>query len=567
MGMLPIVERELRVGARNPVLFRDRIKMPLVGAVILLILMWITRHGMPIQAIAKPMFNFCFYGLFASSLMAGIHFTADAISSEKREGTLGFLFLTDLRGYDVIFGKLASSSIAGIYSSMGMMPLISIIFLFGGVEWEQVLRLVLTCGNTLFFSLSAGLLASVLAMEEKRARTTALAFILGITAAGPVTGLAMFWFQNGWNQGITLAFWHPYLLCSPAGAFTSSISSLLGLGWSSCLVSNGIVHLIAWFFLLLSCWLVTRTWQEKGVIVAAAGVPERWKNWLAGSQVKYTQRRLAMLERNAVYWLTFRERSKAWSIWIGLAFVIAVFISLEWYFGENMLQIQTAVFFVLVTNTVLKLSMIAEAGRWIARDRQSGVLELILTTRIRVEDILAGQWLSLRQLYRWPFIVCGSFQTIYVFRCLLHGSYPEFSAVRILAGAGFLAVSLLIMSADFVAIGWVGMWHALSVTPIVKARPQTSNCLLVMPWVFFYLVMIGVSWLFGSGSFMFGLILWPALMIGISVWWIQRAERKLMAEFRLRAMERYSALPAHPWWAKAGRFVALYCHRIGRLKR
>ena len=28
--------------------------------------------------------------------------TADSLSAEKREGTLGLLFLTDLRGYDVV---------------------------------------------------------------------------------------------------------------------------------------------------------------------------------------------------------------------------------------------------------------------------------------------------------------------------------------------------------------------------------------------------------------------------------------------------------------------------------
>lgn len=303
------------------------------------------------------------------------------------------------------------------------------------------------------------------------------------------------------------------------------------------------------------------------MVVTAGGWSEKWRNWLAGSKEKYTQRRLSMLDRNAVHWLTFRERSKAWSVWIALGFVVSIFVVFEWYIGDRILQIQTAVFFVLATNTVLKFSMIAEAGRWIARDRQSGVLELMLTTRIRVEDILEGQWLSLRQLYRLPFIVCGLVQIFYVIRCLTHGPDYEFSTIRLLAGMGFLVVSLLIMAIDFVAIGWVGMWHALSITPIAKARPQTSNSLLVIPWVSFYLVMISIGWLFGGGSLIFGLILWPALMIGISVWWILRAERKLLTEFRLRAMERYSVLPAHPWWSKAGRFVAQCCYRISERKR
>jgi len=35
--------------------------------------------------------------------------TADTLSGESREGTLGLLFLTDLRSWDVTLGKLASA--------------------------------------------------------------------------------------------------------------------------------------------------------------------------------------------------------------------------------------------------------------------------------------------------------------------------------------------------------------------------------------------------------------------------------------------------------------------------
>jgi hypothetical protein len=41
---------------------------------------------------------------FMACLAAGALLTADCISEEKREGTLGLLFLTDLRGRDVVFG-------------------------------------------------------------------------------------------------------------------------------------------------------------------------------------------------------------------------------------------------------------------------------------------------------------------------------------------------------------------------------------------------------------------------------------------------------------------------------
>ena len=42
-------------------------------------------------------------------LLSGVRSTADCLSVEKREGTLGLLFLTDLKGYDVVLGKLATA--------------------------------------------------------------------------------------------------------------------------------------------------------------------------------------------------------------------------------------------------------------------------------------------------------------------------------------------------------------------------------------------------------------------------------------------------------------------------
>ena len=48
---------------------------------------------------------------FIYSLVAGRRFTADCLSEEKREGTLGLLFLTDLKGYDVVLGKVAATSL------------------------------------------------------------------------------------------------------------------------------------------------------------------------------------------------------------------------------------------------------------------------------------------------------------------------------------------------------------------------------------------------------------------------------------------------------------------------
>src|SRR4051812_11079678 len=105
--VLPVVERELRVAARRRVTYRTR----LIAAVAMLVGFVIaeaefvntnqnaSRHG-------EALFQVFAWLAFGFAALAGLVGTADCVSSEKREGTLGLLFLTDLNGYDIILGKL-----------------------------------------------------------------------------------------------------------------------------------------------------------------------------------------------------------------------------------------------------------------------------------------------------------------------------------------------------------------------------------------------------------------------------------------------------------------------------
>src|SRR5512145_1105353 len=93
-----------------------------------------------------------FWGLsvlaLAYCLYAGRHATADCLSQEKREGTLGLLFLTDLKGYDVVLGKLAATSLNGLYCLVGILPVLAVPLLLGGVSYPEFWRMVLVLVDT-----------------------------------------------------------------------------------------------------------------------------------------------------------------------------------------------------------------------------------------------------------------------------------------------------------------------------------------------------------------------------------------------------------------------------------
>src|SRR5205807_7416749 len=98
----------------------------------------------------------------ATTLCAGLFFTSDCLSEEKREGTLGFLFLTDLRGYDVAGGKLLATSLRGFYGLLAVLPILAITLLMGGVTGAQFWKTSLALLNALFCSLAVGLFISAI---------------------------------------------------------------------------------------------------------------------------------------------------------------------------------------------------------------------------------------------------------------------------------------------------------------------------------------------------------------------------------------------------------------------
>src|SRR5678816_1295770 len=98
MTFLPIAERELRIRARRPGTFALRC----VAATLALLLCGFVMmfSGRSPGAVGATAFRFLIALTFIYCLYEGLRNTTDCLSEEKRAGTLGFLFLTDLRGYD-----------------------------------------------------------------------------------------------------------------------------------------------------------------------------------------------------------------------------------------------------------------------------------------------------------------------------------------------------------------------------------------------------------------------------------------------------------------------------------
>src|SRR5262245_41063293 len=122
----------------------------------------------------------------APALLAGLFFTSDSLSQEKRDGTFGFLFLTDLRGYDVVLGKLLATSLRGVCAFLAVFPILAIALMMGGVAGAQFWKTVLSLVNALFVSLAVGLFVSALSRDAQKAMAGTFALLLMLLAAGPI---------------------------------------------------------------------------------------------------------------------------------------------------------------------------------------------------------------------------------------------------------------------------------------------------------------------------------------------------------------------------------------------
>jgi len=171
MTFLPILERELRVRARRGSTYWSRSGVALAGLLICLPQLFAGGIG-PMSPTGKYVFDSLVVGAFLLCGAASV-LTADAISAERREGTLGLLFLTRVRSIDVLWGKLGSTGLACLCVLVGFLPVLMIPVMAGGVTGGEAFRKALALLNVLFLALVTGLLSS--ARETRKAKAFAVA--------------------------------------------------------------------------------------------------------------------------------------------------------------------------------------------------------------------------------------------------------------------------------------------------------------------------------------------------------------------------------------------------------
>src|SRR5438045_1995071 len=173
MLLLPIVDRELRVAARSGRLYLGRVTSGGAALAMSLYLIWLARYAFAGPTAGMFILKATSYMAWALCVFGGVNRTCDSLSAEKRGDTLGLLFLTHLKGYDVVLGKLAASGLSAVLLLLGVMPILSIPVLLGGRAANEMVRIPVRLFTSLFLALSVGLLVSSLFRAQRAAAAVA----------------------------------------------------------------------------------------------------------------------------------------------------------------------------------------------------------------------------------------------------------------------------------------------------------------------------------------------------------------------------------------------------------
>lgn len=591
MTFLPIVERELRVRSRRGATYWLRALLALLAVFVCTQLLSHAAIGIAPAAAGQAAFRtlawMALFLAFASTLL-----TADCISSERREGTLGLLRLTSLSGCDIVLGKLAVSGLAAVYAMLGLAPALTVPIVIGGLTGGEVARTALALLNALFAALSVGMWVSAPARQQLPAVRNAGLVLLAM-AIGP------------WTAG-------PFRVFSPLGAFwwadAASYASAPWEFWLSLLS----VQLECWLLLWAASRAVLRDAADAGVAAGPPAKPFRSLRalfrdhldasvpaepypsptsgemagvkgrtfpssegggqsvdsppprldplpvWERGDSAAETAQRTA----DPMRWLMGRLRGQRAIIWMaGILFcLVSVSTPLLWRlgpvpFGAAVMQAYqtTGALLYFVWNALFAWA----AGRFFLETKRSGELELLLSTPLGAKEVVRGQWRAMWRLLRGPLVLAA---LVYAFQFLMFLGQPRFandSWYRVIwALGGVTNAARLVL--DVLAVCWTGMWFGLTARKPAAAIAWTVGLVSGLPLLAVWLVRLGLALAvpYGSGQylwFVFNFLAMPLLMVLKNVAFIFWARAKLRTNL---GNATASPLAARETLAEAARWLA-----------
>ena len=487
MTFLPIALRELLVASRRPATFRIR-WITATGGAMATLLYWLTHAGNPS---GSQLLAWLANAAFFCSVLAGVFLTSDCLSEERRDGTLGLLYLSGLGGIEVVAGKLLITGLNALLALLALLPIMAFAWLLGGVAPGEFWRAAISLINTFWVSLTIGLFTSSFHRGQRQ-------------ALGSAFGVILFWILGLGGLFLVLhpSHTHPALEwaagVSPAVSFLRAPDSVYrsdpGLFWSTLLLS----HTSGWVFFAAASMAL---WQVPLAPTATSktdpSISQPLESVFNRLRMGKASRPLSppLLDENPLLALLMARQSGDTWIWLLVALTLLVSSSNLLFNGPAASPFGLSFFvaagmnagFLNLLITILLASTKAlyawHACDFFATSRRQQALEAILTTPISDRALLAGIHKAQRKKFVLPFTVLAIGLTMVALFQFATGA-SRFSRVDYL-GAWFYA--MITLPLDLGALSWLGILLSLRDRRPEWAFAKTVGLVILLPAILFFI--------------------------------------------------------------------------------
>jgi len=495
LSVLPIVERELRVASRQRSTYRSRGVTALVAAVIAGFMLIVSALAGSPRGGGGGLFQTLNWIFLLYCTFEGMRATSDSVSREKREGTLGFVLLAGMTGFQLVLGKSIALGLRAGYALLSGLPVLGLALVLGGVTLGEFWRTALGLANVLASALAAGMLASVLGRQSGSCLLTALiglAAMIVLPYLGPVAvrlGAGTAWGVLPWFSPV-----HAWMLSGP-GYFARPVEY-----WGSLFCSNA----LALSLLGVAGWRLRSAWLEpnrsdksarprrsprksqplRRVDATGSGRPAgrgrgRW-GWLWGESPE------ALLERDPAQWIQRGSGGARQVLWVaGLVYGLLLLMLAAAGFQDGA---QYAIWMLnFLIGWLIRVGVATQASEWPAHARRDGAFELLLTTPLTAEEMVSGHGRAVRRAWLWPILLVALMTLVGGALAWSMGATDiPASGLLFWASGGFFGAlfSLLTLGVDLVALFWVGSWFGLRSGRATHAAVRVLLWTQVLPGIF-----------------------------------------------------------------------------------
>ena len=481
----------------------------------------VVADGYPLHRAGSDMF-FAVSGIMIFLCnIAGIYLTADCLSEEKRNGTLGLLFLTNLRGYEVVLGKMSVGTIQAVLGLLAAVPMLVVPVLMGGVDPMLVLRMAVVLFATLFLSLSVGIACSAIFKSSKVTTGMALGVMLFLNF-GP--GLTYEILYEIFGRRMVSGISDIYILFSIGNIYLLTVDGGLGLGGQADIefnISMAVVLGIAILSILFAIWKTARTWQDQPVKIVTGVVSQKSSN--------AAHRRARVLDKNPLHWLAARKKFGPGFVWLAFiivsTFMMIVTDGFQYLFEFRNSPddgVNASISFLMtlwVVSTMLKWWMAGAACERFRADRGESALELLLSTPLEYQDFARAHRERIRWQFLWPVVLI---------LCLI----PFMMGLSNDDTLMLYIVGIFMFFIDVWATYFVGMHTSLTLRKPVYSSSLVVLKLHILPYLIF-LVLILIAATTNSGMDENGVLaIWVLVGLLNNAFWVGRANLFLGEKFR-----------------------------------